>query len=177
MTEKALSNVDLQQLLNDYSDEIGKDRSKINIFTPDEMLKNPALFKKKLDKNHYCILFINPKNNAIGHWTSIFKNKKTGQVYFFDSYGRSPTHYDPKLTAFFKKHYPNIKYNTEQYQAMKGGINTCGRWAMLSSLGLNNIIDDFTPEKMRDIMAEFRKENKMANDDIVVKLIDFDLDE
>ena len=175
MTEKALSNVDLQQLLNDYTDDMGKNRSKINIFTPKEMHANPGLFKKKLNANNYSIIFINPKNQAVGHWTSVFKNKKNGQVYFFDSYGRSPTHYDPNLTAFFKKHYPTIKFNTEPYQARLGNINTCGRWAMLSSLGFNNIINDFTPEKMKDIMAEIRKENNIPNDEIVVKLIDFDL--
>ena len=172
---KPLSNIDLQQLLNNMNEDEGKRREKINIFTVPEMIKNPKSFIEKMNKNNYCIIFINPKNQPIGHWVVQIKNKKTGQNYFIDSYGHSPAYYDQDLVNFYRKYYPNIKYNSYQYQKLAGNINTCGRYACLFGIGLNNIIPDLTPEKIKSIMQRFKKTNNLDYDQIVTKLVNFDL--
>lgn len=172
---RPLSNIDLQELLNKMNEDEGKHKEKINIFTVDQMNKNPELFKKKMNDNNYSILFINPKNQPVGHWCVQYKNKKTGQDYFFDSYGKSPEYYDSDLVKFYKKYYPKIKYNSKQYQQYAGNVNTCGRYASLIGLGFNNIIDNLTPEKIKTIMDRFKKTNNLNYDQIVTKLINFDL--
>ncbi len=172
---KPLSNIDLQKLLNEMNEDKGKNKERINIFTVPEMNKNPNKFLKKIDDDGYSILFINPNNVAVGHWVVHYKNRKTGQHYFFDSYGKSPAYYDKELVDFYKKYIPNIKYNTEPYQKKEMKVNTCGRYATLIGLGLNNIVPDLTPEKIKEIMERFKKTNKMDYDEIVTRLINFDL--
>ena len=171
--KKPLSNIDLQDLLNDMNGELGE-KKKINIFTVPEMKKNPKLFMKKLNDNHYSIIFINPSNQPIGHWSIIYKSIPDNNYYFFDSYGKSPEYYDKNLFDFLKKHLPTIKYNTIQYQKVANNVNTCGRYSTLI-MGLNRIIQNLTPEKIKTIMNNFKKENKMNYDEIVTSLVNFDL--
>ena len=173
LVKEPLSNHDLDYLLKDMNNELGEKKN-INIFTISEMLKNPQEFIRKLKQNHYSILFIENNGTNIGHWVCVYENLPQKQIYFYDSYGDLPQKYSNDLYLFFKRYIPNIKCSTIQYQKERDDINTCGRWCMLQ-VGLNRIINNFSPEKFKNVFNYFKKLYKKPNDEIVAGLINFDL--
>jgi len=171
LIQTPLSNIDLNNLLKDVNIELGGNES-VNIFTVDEMKKHTQEFKNKLNKYEYCIIFINPRNKAVGHWTILFKTKN--QLYFFDSYGNEPNTLDPQLHKFLMTHYPDTIYNTFQYQRYSDNVATCGRWAMFV-LGLKRIFKNLNVEMIHKILTNLKKKYKKSYDFIIAHLINFDI--
>lgn len=167
-----LSNFDLDNLLDDINDTLGENK-RINIFTVAEMKKSPQKFINYLNKNRYAILFIQPNGAKIGHWIIMFKNGKN-QVFMFDSYGNHPKDLNNDLFNFLKKHYPNIIFNTIQYQKYGTDVATCGRWTMFV-LAMNKIINNLNIELLNKILVGLKKHYKKSYDYIISSLVNFDL--
>jgi hypothetical protein len=170
LIKKPLSNIDLEKLYQDMNKELNENK-KMNIYTVPQIEADPQKFMNDLHENRYCILFIS-RNRRIGHWVCVIEADPSKKIYFFDSYGKSPTEYDfyDSLVKFFKEYIPKIEYNTEQYQKLQEGINTCGRWSMLI-IGFNRIIKNFNPAKFKKIMNDIKKNSNKSYDEIVAGLI------
>ena len=90
------------------------------------------------DKSYFIILFQDSENS--GHWCCVLRQKN--RIEFFDPYGLYPDKelnwvdhgvreslgIDGKyLSKLFDQTPLEVVYNTEDYQAEKKGVNTCGR--------------------------------------------------
>ncbi|RTL06739.1 hypothetical protein EKK58_04355 [Candidatus Dependentiae bacterium] len=171
--ETPLSNIDLNELLKDINKTLGENK-KINIFTVDEMIKSPKIFNDELKKNHYCIIFLKPKNTNIGHWVIMFKNDKN-EIYFFDSYGNNPLNLSKKLYDFLLKYYPNTIYNSVQYQKYSSKVATCGRWCMFV-ISMLKIFKNLNVDKLNIVLKNMKNKYKMPYDNIISSLINFDIE-
>ena len=173
LVEEPLSNVDLSNFLNDINIELHQ-KNKINIFTVEQAIENPRLFNTRLNKNGYCIFFINPQGSAVGHWTIMFKNSRN-EYFFFDSYGNNPKALDINLFGFLMKYYKDLIYNTFQYQQYNAKIATCGRYSTLI-LGLLKIHPDLDVDVIHKIMVNYKKQLKLKTyDEVVSRLVNFDI--
>lgn len=170
-----LSNIDLNEFIKDINNEFGEKKS-VNIFTTKQMMSDPIKFKKNLNKNSYCIIFLEPKRGDVGHWVVFYKNKSGSGTctYFFDSYGNSPKTLDKNLFNFLAKYYPKTKYNTYQYQKYSSEVATCGRYSIFI-VGLNRLIEDLTLETVFDVFSYFKKKMKKNYDYIVSYFVNFDI--
>lgn len=123
-----------------------------------------------------CILYLAREN--YGHWTLLHKtiDEKGEQIIeFFDPYGiiidgqfkylPEMPHYMARMLLDLSK-IIDIHYNEYQFQDMKDGINTCGRWSLLRCL-LNNL----SLEQFRQSVVSTCERLNLTPDELVVKAI------
>ncbi len=123
-----------------------------------------------------CILYLAKKN--YGHWTLLHKTideKGNEVIEFFDPYGiiiDGQFKYLPEMPHFMAQKLLklskliDIHYNEYQFQDMKKGINTCGRWCVLRCL-----MENLTLEQFRKNIVLLCRRLKIKPDELVVKII------
>ena len=122
-----------------------------------------------------------------GHWFLIWMDKKTNDVYLFDSYGKYPdrhivelghdrVEYDEDhlyLTQMLENDNTirTIKYNPNQYQSKSYNVATCGKWCCWRlMMYLAGILDE---RKFKTLVREAKKKLRVrGNDEIVNKIFE-----
>ena len=148
--DKSLSNFEIRAILG-KSCIIISYKNLIKLPNIDDLLKG---------KNKYLIILYEYKTNY-GHWTCILRQGKT--LEFFDSYGTEPDMQLKNFSDYTRNHYGlsfplvanllfnskrEIHYNNYKLQALKKGVNTCGRWVVYRCLNSHMNIDRFVHEKV-----------------------------
>ena len=90
----------------------------------------PADVKPKTLQTHCCWIWnVDESDKPGSHWVAVVKNQK--QVYFFDSYAKSPTFFKRQywLDYFRDMGYTVNLYNDKQKQSYIS--RTCGIWCLL----------------------------------------------
>jgi len=144
-----------------------------NIITYPELEHvNPEKLLKHLP---VAILYMNAPNH--GHWTLLHRTPEG--IEFFDSYGFKP---DTEMTSgLIGEEYKEppylarllyqlsgkykINYSPYHFQAMKQGVNTCGRWIILRNNYSKIGIDDF-----KAAVDRVSGDTGISPDELVVKL-------
>jgi hypothetical protein len=116
---------------------------------------------------------------SMGHWVSIML--LNNGIYFFDSYGTFPDKEQNMIGQAFMEQsnqtknklqslirnspYANNAYYSEyKYQAMKPGVNTCGRWSALF------LRCDMTENEYHNFIMKAKKSLNTTNDKTIVIL-------
>jgi len=130
------------------------------------------------DSKGRCILFFPTTSHNNGHWCCMMK--KPDGITFWDSYGEPPEEQkddiplemkqyldidEPYLTKLLKSANCPVYYNTHQYQQLKDGVNSCGRWCVSRLLYIDKGEDYF-----KKVVDKFCKETKKSPDDFVSAL-------
>lgn len=163
MREYALSDTDIRQILGDD----------ISLLTyPD--LANLNSIDECFDKKGRCILLFLTQSANAGHWCCMMRKKKG--IYFWDPYGEEPEAQkeyaskqllkqldedSPYLTRLLRASGRPVYYNTHQYQKLKDGISTCGRWCVARLL--------YAP-KSEEYFKKVVDKSGLAGDDFVSAL-------
>src|SRR5271166_4383669 len=121
-----------------------------------------------------CILYLAKKN--YGHWTLLHKTvDENGNeiIEFFDPYGiiidgqfkylPEMPHYMARMLLSLTK-IVDIHYNEYQFQEMRSGINTCGRWCIMRRL-----LENMPLEQFRESVVEMCEKLDLTPDELVVK--------
>jgi len=132
LKDYALSDADIRQLLGDD----------IAIHTYPE-LQDMESIDELFDSKGRAILLWLTNSPTEGHWTCLMRKKKG--IMFWDPYGDPPGDQledfsearlkaldqdGPFLMKLLKESGRSIYYNSHQYQKLKDGYNTCGRWCV-----------------------------------------------
>jgi hypothetical protein len=143
-----LSNNDL----DDFASDFNKKPANMETYESIKKMKSiNQLFKNKYD---YLIIFLEVKNEQIGHWLCIFFNdKKSDEVFFYDSYGENIKKHCPALIPLLFQKFKKITSNKISYQNYGDDSATCGRHCLFSCIGLNNIVPEHNFEKLKKIMV------------------------
>ena len=143
--ERALSDYDILKILEGRS----------NLLLYEDLANAPSLDYILGEYGACVILYQTTKN--FGHWVCIFK-RNDELVEYFDSYGmfvddelkyipqnfRKVSNQDyPHLTALMYQSPYKLSYNNYEFQKMKKGYNTCGRWVCLRILLRNMCLCNF----------------------------------
>jgi Ulp1 protease family, C-terminal catalytic domain len=156
MAEKdyALSNIDLQKLMNDIEPK------KINI-VDDSRIKRNMNLEELFKSNDYLILFHAWKGQTAGHWITMTIYRHNRSIFYFDSFGDTNKIYFPLIDMCKDQGY-NLYVNTDQFQ--NDDAQCCGKYAMLCiacrKMGL-------TPYQFIDLL----KKNKKNLDKLIIKLV------
>lgn len=113
-----------------------------------------------LDDHKRCIVLFLTKDEYTGHWCALFKNNDD-EICWFDSYAIKPD-FEKKWLSKNKliqlKQYPNyltkllkhenkqgyrVTFNPYKLQAMKEGVNTCGKHCVSRLIYKDMKIDDY----------------------------------
>lgn len=142
---KSLSNVDILESL----------QNKANLISYTDAHKYKTL-DSMLGNNAACVILYETKK-LYGHWCCIFK-LDDNSVEFFDPYGLMPDRelkfISPKYKIESKQDYPYLtklmidspyvlSYNQNQFQELKKGVNSCGRWVVCRLLFRHLKLDEF----------------------------------
>ncbi|MBL4704208.1 MAG: hypothetical protein JKY54_06790 [Flavobacteriales bacterium] len=160
-------------LINKYFD------GKSNILSLEQIAKMTSLDQVMRQKDH-CVVYMSINGSGYGHWVCIFIN--SGNMYYFDSYGRKPLIYieemrqrgddmqnqDFTLLKLIQEsqYKDSFFYNTVQFQSSREDIATCGRFVSVVLI-LNRIQQPFNLKIFHDIMIGYKKKMKKSYDEIV----------
>ena len=148
----------------------------IKIFTYPQ-LKNIRDINSLFDENGRCMILFLTNSETSGHWCCMLRKKKG--IVFFDPYGEAPNDVvddipksrleeldmtSPYLTRLMKASGLPVFYNTYQYQKLRDGINTCGRWCVVRCFYANK-----SDEYFHNVIMEAQKDG-MSGDDFVAAL-------
>lgn len=132
LKDYALSDSDIRHLLGDD----------IAIHTYPE-LQNMRSVDELFDSKGRAIVLWLTNSPTEGHWTCLMRKRKG--IEFWDPYGDPPGEQiedlskarlqaldqnGPFLTKLLRGSGRPVYYNTHQYQKLKDGVNTCGRWCV-----------------------------------------------